>query len=98
MFTYTPTQADALIAAGALRFYPWHHYSRRPDSTLAEFEIDHEGTLCAAPSQYRLTQADCAAQWLIVTLCKCELQARTMSPHAWRDHRLRLIRDAGLPY
>lgn len=93
LFTYTPSQADACLAESDLACYPWHHYSRRPDSTLDEFEIDQQGT-----HQGLATQADCAAHWLIVTLVKCTIQARTSTPHAWRDHRLRLIRLVGIPY
>ena len=92
-FTYTPAQADALIAqGGALAASPWLHYARRANSTLAEFAIDNQGT-----HQGLATWDDCAAQWLIVGISKCEIQARTTHAHAWRDHRLRLIRAHVLP-
>ena len=91
-FTYSTDQADVFIAQGMFAGYPWLFYARRANSSLAEFAIDQQGT-----HQGVATWNDCAAQWLIVGICKCELQARvTHGPH-WRDHRLRLIRAHVLP-
>lgn len=91
LFTYTPAQADAL--AVLLPNHPWEHYWRRVDSTLNEFEIDQQGMHPATA-----TQSDCESHWLIVLIGKCTIQAMIDSPHAWRDHRLRLMRECGIPY
>lgn len=91
MFTYTKAQAQTIEPL--MTFYPWAFYWCDARSTFVEFAIDMQGT-----HKGLATEDDCAAQWVIVLLCKCEIQARTDSPHAWRDHRLRLIRQLGLPY
>lgn len=93
MFTYTTSQADVMLARGVLAFNPWLFYVRRADSSLSEFVIDNQGTHAALVSH-----DDCAGHWSIVIIGKCELQARLHSPHAWRDHRLRLIHQCGIPY
>ena len=91
MFTYTKQQAHEI--APLLRFYPWAFYWCDAQSSFVEFCIDVQGT-----HRGLATEDDCAAQWMIVQLCKCEIQARTTHETTWRDHRLRLIRQLGLPY